>query len=81
MRFAGEGGNIIHLTQDEMKKVFSDTSNGMNADATVAAETEPETEVSQQKKTKKNENLKRLFDGLKGKFIAMFEDVDEEEMK
>lgn len=81
MRFAGEGGNIIHLSKEELQKVFTSTANGMNAEAEEEVGQEEEREQESVVARKKNENFKRLFDGLKGKFIAMFEDVDETEMK
>lgn len=79
MRFMGEGGNYLHLSEEEMKPVMAEA-------AAIGAPTEEElmeeqTEASQQKQAKRNENLKRLFDGLKGKFMSFFEEVEDQEME
>src|ERR1700744_4787796 len=67
MRFAGEGGNYIHISEEAMKRAFPKTT-------TAPAATEEDTlieesELTKQKANKRNETLKRLFDGLKGKFM------------
>lgn len=67
MRFVGEGGNYISAQQ-----------------ATTEAEHEEEDyteEVQDEKATKRSEKMKKLFDGLKGKFIALFEDVEDEKIE
>ena len=38
-------------------------------------------ELTQAKQVKRNENLKRLFDGLKGKFMSLFEEVEDQEIQ
>jgi cell division protein FtsA len=78
MRFMGEGGNYMHLSEEEMKPVM------MEAAAQVAVVEEVQVEASeaqQQKQAKRNENLKRLFDGLKGKFMSFFEEVEDQEIE
>lgn len=77
MRFMGEGGNYLHLSEEEMKPVMAEA----NATATEEELQEEQTEASQQKQAKRNENLKRLFDGLKGKFMSFFEEVEDQEME
>lgn len=71
LRFANEGGNMIHLTGEEKK-----------TDAL------PETEDSvvlnedyDKKQKNRADKMKRLFDGLKGKFMSLFEDVEDEKME
>lgn len=67
MRFVGEGGNYISAQH-----------------ATAEAEHEEEDyteEVQDEKTTKRSEKMKKLFDGLKGKFIALFEDVEDEKIE
>jgi cell division protein FtsA len=76
VRFAGEGGNIIHLTQEDVKKVIDIQQSEMPE-----AEVEEDIEAGSEKRTRRNENFKKLFDGLKGKFLSMFEDIDQEELK
>lgn len=49
-------------------------------------EGEPQEEIQEQieeevKNPKRTENLKKLFDGLKGKFMSLFEEVEDEEME
>lgn len=77
MRFMGEGGNYMHLSEDEMKPVIAEAA-AMAEDETF--EQEPQ-EATQQKQARRNENLKRLFDGLKGKFMSFFEEVEDQEME
>jgi cell division protein FtsA len=85
MRFAGEGGNYMHITEAELKPVV-DESIGFEqpvvAEEQVQSETthEQEVEKTTRKIHKRNENVKRLFDGLKGKFMSMFEDVEDQEI-
>lgn len=67
LRFVGEGGNFLSLKED----------------ADVSSEVEQEEivdEMEEQPTTKRSENLKKLFDGLKGKFMSLFEDVEDEEI-
>lgn len=79
MRFMGEGGNYLHLSEDEMKPVMIEAAAGAVVEAEF--EEEEQTEATQQKQAKRNENLKRLFDGLKGKFMSFFEEVEDQEME
>jgi cell division protein FtsA len=76
MRFMGEGGNYIHLDESIPAALTP-------ADATAALETEIETEVDEEmeeKQRRRTYKMKRLFDGLKGKFMELFEDVEDEEI-
>ena len=80
MRFAGEGGNYMHISEQELKPVVSEE---ISVQPVMEAQQEPaedQTEINRQKARKRNENVKRLFDGLKGKFMKMFEDVDDQEI-
>jgi len=67
MRFAGDGGNFIA--------------------AQVSSEEEPEVEdtlldeAKDEKQAKRAEKMKKLFDGLKGKFMSLFEEVEDQEME
>lgn len=70
LRFAGEGGNYIALT-DTDDVVANDTS----------LQPDEMTDTSSEKQDKRTEKMKKLFDGLKGKFMKLFEDVEDEEIK
>ncbi len=74
MRFIGEGGNYMHIPQEEVKQVVA------QAPVAQVEEKVEESETVQQKNAKRSENFKRLFDRLKGKFIELFEDVEDKEM-
>jgi len=76
MRFVGEGGNYIHIPEEQAEAI-------VEAKEEVAQPmiTEEENEAMQHKNRKRNENLKRLFDGLKGKFMRIFEEVEDEEIE
>jgi cell division protein FtsA len=78
MRFAGEGGNYMHLTMGKTELPVSNASPPA-LDETQAS-LEEQAEMNRQKARKRNENVKRLFDGLKGKFMKMFEDVEDQEI-
>lgn len=68
--FAGSGGNMIHVALDETKE------------EAVSEESIPEQyqEEFEQKQKKRTDKMKRLFDALKGKFITLFEDVEDEKI-
>ncbi len=69
LSFVGEGGNFLAYKEDE--GVASEVVEDMNPD---------EEAIEEQPETKRSENLKKLFDGLKGKFMSLFEDVEDEEI-
>ncbi|MEZ5018303.1 MAG: cell division protein FtsA [Flavipsychrobacter sp.] len=66
LRFVGDGGNYVALSEEETKHE--------------ELEINEEEIVSDEKNTKRSENLKKLFDGLKGKFMSLFEEVEDEEI-
>ncbi len=74
LRFVGEGGNIIHVTEEEMAPVVDEMKVAEDTDEEMA-------EMNGQKNVKRTENLKKLFDGLKGKFMRFFEEVDDQEIE
>jgi len=82
MRFAGEGGNYIHIPEEQVKEAAIEVP-----EATVQMEIEEintaeyQSQANRQKARKRNENVKRLFDGLKGKFMKIFEDVEDQEIE
>lgn len=70
MRFAGEGGNFIAVHQEQD---VHDTAN--EPEMTI------EEEIRDDKHAKRTEKMKKLFDGLKGKFMSLFEEVEDEEIQ
>jgi len=86
LRFAGEGGNMIRITEAELKPVMAQSAAAMpvasgEEDEDFIDENAQDNELAREKIRLRNEKMKRLFDGLKGKFMKMFEDPDEEEMQ
>ncbi len=79
MRFTGDGGNYLRITEEELKPLMEE----MPSPAPLAEELIPEVqqEVTRQKVRKRNEKVKNLFNGLKGKFMQMFEDVEDKEIE
>lgn len=67
MRFVGEGGNYISVenTREEEERY----------------EEESMEETTDEKTTKRTEKMKKLFDGLKGKFMSLFEEVEDEKIE
>jgi len=67
MRFVGEGGNYISVenAREEEERY----------------EEEPIEETTDEKTTKRTEKMKKLFDGLKGKFMSLFEEVEDEKIE
>jgi cell division protein FtsA len=70
MRYTGEGGNFMHMEIDEPVVIKKPEIMSLE-----------EEESLNQKNRKKNEKLKHLFDGLKGKFMNLFEEVDDQEIE
>lgn len=77
MRFVGEGGNYIHIPEAQAEAIVEAKQEQEAQPET----TEEENEAMQHRNRKRNENLKRLFDGLKGKFMRIFEEVEDEEIE
>lgn len=74
MQFVGDGGNMIHISEEELKAV---------AEAPVEEPVfdEEEQEAMNHRSMRRSENFKKLFDRLKGKFIELFEDVEDKELE
>lgn len=70
MRFAGEGGNFIAVHQEQDVHDIAD-----EPEMTI------EEEIRDDKQAKRTEKMKKLFDGLKGKFMSLFEEVEDEEIQ
>lgn len=75
LRFVGEGGNIVHMSAEEVKAVkdMIDTPEEQLAEDDAADR--------KKRNIKRTENFKKLFDGFKGKFMKFFEEVDDQEME
>ncbi len=82
MRFATTGGNVIHISEQELKPLMDELEIPVPETEEKAPEVSPEimAEINIQKARKRNENVKKLFDGLKGKFMKLFEDVEDQEI-
>jgi len=80
MRFAGEGGNYMHIPAEDLKEVINELPDSSLPVEEEVTESEEQLERYKQKTRNRNENVKRLFDGLKGKFMKMFEDVEDQEI-
>lgn len=72
IRFAGEGGNFIAALQSD-----SDVEEQLTEEELLL----PEDELKDDKQAKRAEKMKKLFDGLKGKFMRLFEEVDDTEIE
>lgn len=68
MQFVGDGGNYI-------------SADVANTPEDVAEEHNEEDESKNEKQAKRTEKMKKLFDGLKGKFMSLFEEVDDQEIE
>ncbi len=79
MRFAGEGGNYMHIPIEDIAPVMPETVAEQDVEGE-EEETQNTNEDAGKKPGNRNENVKRLFDGLKGKFMKMFEDVEDQEI-
>jgi cell division protein FtsA len=80
LRFVGEGGNYMHIPSDRTALIISDT---VIDEEMIACPIMPQEEIQeavQRQVNTRNENVKKLFDGLKGKFMKMFEDMDDHEI-
>lgn len=90
MRFTGQGGNYMHVPGVEIEKIdLAPVVAESEPKAMVEEEEEEESKEdiqeaqkaeSKEKMRKRNEKVKGMFDMLKGKFISMFEDVDDQEI-
>lgn len=80
LRFAGEGGNYIHLNNEDLG------TSSVTTDPVPEAPPLPKTDIidifeeARPKAAPKNDKVKKMFDGLKGKFMKLFEDVDDQEI-
>lgn len=84
MRFVGEGGNIIHLGGEEPIDVTAEAAGVVAAPEAPALETTPaEADVIVEAKARGNRRkatMGKLFDGLKNKFMSLFEEVEDAEI-
>ena len=81
MRFTGEGGNMIRITQEELAPLMMDVPEVAPQADYEAVAPEIKAELDKQKVNDRNKKVKNLFDGLKGKFMKMFEDVEDQEIE
>lgn len=74
LRFMGQGGNFIHF--DENSSFIHLTEKQQ----TPVSDEKPEEGLAE-KQRKRSERMKHLFDGLKGKFMRLFEDVEDQKIE
>ncbi len=80
MRFTGEGGNYMHVSGAEVEKIDLEPVAVEDQTEIITDELQEELQKEdvKEKVRKRNEKVKGMFDMLKGKFISMFEDVDDQ---
>lgn len=76
LRFTGESGNYLHVSENELR--YADAKPVVNEEQPEAT---VEEEVPVAKMQQRNVKVKKMLDLLKGKFISIFEDVDEDELR
>ncbi|RYZ47137.1 MAG: cell division protein FtsA [Sphingobacteriales bacterium] len=76
LRFIGEGGNFIHVDEEIPAMAAAPAL----AEMPLASDAEMDEEI-EEKQRRRTDKMKRLFDGLKGKFMSFFEEVEDQEMK
>jgi len=78
LRFAGAGGNMIHAALDQ--QASAPAAGERPAFAGTPEEAKAEAEKQRDRQKKRNETFRRLFDSMKGKFMSLFEEVDDQEI-
>ncbi len=83
MRFTGQGGNYMHVQGADVEKIdlapiVAEGQIEPMDDITDEHQEALQQEDVKEKNRKRNEKVKGMFDMLKGKFISMFEDVDDQ---
>lgn len=78
LRFVGEGGNYIHVQEEIPAAVVMSVA---EADILSAADDQEMEEELMERQRKRTDKMKRLFDGLKGKFMSFFEEVEDQEIE
>lgn len=78
LRMSEDGGNYMHLRADQIDELANKSETP--EDSIAANESENEAEIRRQRASNRNEKAKKVFDSLKGKFMKMFEDVDDQEI-
>jgi cell division protein FtsA len=76
MRFTGEGGNYMRVSEEEVKMHSED----LPETPVTETPTVGRSELVKQRLQNRNEKVKRLFHLFKGKFMEMFEDVEDQEI-
>jgi len=82
LRFVGDGGNMVHAELDEpIPAIRGEQPQGAVMTAPDPVAEWEDKELARQKNEKRNETMKRLFDRMKGKFMSLFEEVDDQEIE
>lgn len=77
LRFVGEGGNMMRLGEEELQSAATAAATGI---AEAPAVPEVEEEEQQRQTAKRSRMFGKLFDGLKDKFIGLFEETEDREI-
>jgi cell division protein FtsA len=83
MRLAGNGGNFLHITKEELQPILAAAAVEED-DLLIEDEMEidiDQSELATQRAKDRSEKVKKLFDGLKFKFMKLFEDVEDMNME
>ncbi len=81
LRFIGDGGNVIHLTEEDLKPLIAaEAVINPTIDTAPQEGTEEEIEEITRKTKKRTVNMHRIFDQFKDKFMGLFEDVEDREI-
>ena len=81
MRFTGEGGNYMHIPDAQVGAIDSGNEFESEPEHDAPADAIPAPEEQKARVQKRNEKVKGMFDMLKGKFISLFEDVEDPEIE
>jgi len=79
LRFAGEGGNYIQLSSIDEIKPEPPVIEVPPASPVAESDIQEKFEAPAPK-APRNDKVKNMFDGLKGKFMKLFEDMDDQEI-
>jgi cell division protein FtsA len=80
LRFVGDGGNVIHLTEEDLKPVITEETLMSEPAAEAITTQEDEVTAVTRKTRKRTVNMHKIFDQFKDKFMGLFEDVEDKEI-
>jgi cell division protein FtsA len=83
LKFTGNNGNYLRITEEELKPLMEEVKAEVDEEE-FEMELEMATdhrEEARQRARDRSEKVKKLFDGLKWKFMKLFEDVEDMNME